>query len=51
VQNLPEMVQTLFGSGVVMGGLAGLVLNIVLPRESPVDGPTESEAAAKEADD
>lgn len=51
VQNLPEMVQTLFGSGVVMGGLAALVLNLVIPRQSPVDSPAEGEATAREADD
>ncbi|WP_435076824.1 uracil-xanthine permease family protein [Halococcus sp. AFM35] len=51
VQNLPEMVQTLFGSGVVMGGLAGLVLNIVIPRDSPVDSPTENETTATETND
>ncbi|EMA46917.1 uracil-xanthine permease family protein [Halococcus saccharolyticus] len=51
VQNLPEMVQTLFGSGVVMGGLAALVLNLMLPQESPVGNVSDSEAVAKETGD
>lgn len=33
LQNLPEVLRTLFSSGLVTGGLAALVLNLVLPRE------------------
>lgn len=51
VQNLPEMIQTLFGSGVVMGGLAALVLNVLLPQSNPVDSPSEKDVAAKDVND
>ncbi len=31
LQHLPEAVRTLFGSGLITGGLTALVLNLVLP--------------------
>lgn len=47
VSNLPEMIRTLFGSGVVLGGLSGLVLNLVIPRDPPISSITEEESAGK----
>ncbi|RLM43922.1 purine permease [Haloarcula sp. Atlit-47R] len=41
LQNFPSEVQTLFGSALVTGGMAALVLNIVFPGGSVGTGPTE----------
>jgi NCS2 family nucleobase:cation symporter-2 len=41
LQNLPTEVQTLFGSALVTGGMAALILNIVLPGGSVGYGETE----------
>ncbi|EMA05516.1 nucleobase:cation symporter-2, NCS2 family [Haloarcula vallismortis] len=41
LQNFPAEVQTLFGSALVTGGMAALVLNIVFPGGSVGTGPTE----------
>lgn len=41
LQNFPSEVQTLFGSALVTGGIAALVLNIVLPGGGVGLGPTE----------
>jgi len=41
LQNFPSEVQTLFGSALVTGGMAALILNIVFPGGSVGTGPTE----------
>jgi NCS2 family nucleobase:cation symporter-2 len=41
LQHFPSEVQTLFGSALVTGGMAALVLNIVFPGGSVGAGPTE----------
>ncbi|WP_369335249.1 uracil-xanthine permease family protein [Natrialba sp. PRR66] len=41
LQNFPSEVQTLFGSALVTGGMAALVLNVVLPGGGVGLGPTE----------
>ncbi|MBP2252468.1 NCS2 family nucleobase:cation symporter-2 [Halarchaeum solikamskense] len=41
LQNLPTEVQTLFGSALVTGGIAALVLNVVIPGGGVGTGPTE----------
>ncbi|MDT3435805.1 nucleobase:cation symporter-2 family protein [Haloarcula sp. 1CSR25-25] len=41
LQNFPSEVQTLFGSALVTGGMAALVLNVVFPGGSVGTGPTE----------
>jgi NCS2 family nucleobase:cation symporter-2 len=41
LQNFPSEVQTLFGSALVTGGIAALVLNIVFPGGSVGTGPAE----------
>jgi xanthine permease len=51
VQNLPQVVQPLLGSGVVMGGFTALILNILLPQSNPVDSPSENDVAAKDVND
>ncbi|UPM44989.1 uracil-xanthine permease family protein [Halocatena salina] len=49
--NFPETIQTLFGSGVVLGGLSGLVLNLVVPRDAPINGLSDTETAVQEVSD
>lgn len=51
VQNLPEVVQPLMGSGVVMGGFAALILNALLPQSNPVDSSPEKDVAATDVND
>ncbi|GAA0303113.1 uracil-xanthine permease family protein [Halarchaeum salinum] len=41
LQNFPTEVQTLFGSALVTGGIAALVLNVVIPGGGVGTGPTE----------
>jgi NCS2 family nucleobase:cation symporter-2 len=56
LQNFPAAVQTLFGSALVTGGIAALVLNVVIPGGGVGTGPTEytdglTPDAPTEADD
>lgn len=51
VSNLPETIRTLFGSGVVLGGLSGLVLNLVIPRDPSIGSITDTETVRKETAD
>lgn len=51
VSNLPEMVRTLFGSGVVLGGLSGLILNLVIPRTIATQSDTDAVALPNDAGD
>lgn len=51
VSNFPDIISTLFGSGLVMGGLSALVLNLVLPRDSSVGSVTSDETSTEEATD
>jgi len=41
VSGVPAAVQTLFGSALVTGGIAALVLNVVIPGGGVGTGPTE----------
>ncbi len=43
LQNLPEMLQTLLGSGLVTGGFTALLLNLVLPEQTSTLTSDESE--------
>lgn len=51
VSNFPQQIQTFFGSGIVMGGLSALVLNLVIPRDPSVGSITDDETIRKETTD
>jgi xanthine permease len=51
VSNFPDVIQTLFGSGVVLGGLSALVLNLVIPRDPSIGSISSSETVTNETDD
>jgi xanthine permease len=51
VSNFPDMIQTLFGSGIVVGGLSALVLNLVIPRDPSIGSVTSNETVTKETND
>ncbi len=50
--NFPQMVRTFFGSGVVTGGLAVLILNLLIPNDDPpvTETPTQEGTAATDDD-
>jgi NCS2 family nucleobase:cation symporter-2 len=43
IASLPQIVQTVIGSGLIMGGISALILNIVIPEE--YGGAPETEGA------
>ena len=51
VSNFPDVIQTLFGSGVVLGGLSALVLNLVIPRNPSIGSINSSTTVTNETDD
>ncbi len=54
LQHLPDGVRTLFGSGLVTGGLSALVLNLVLPEQPHSPQPQtigDDRARAKTSED
>jgi xanthine permease len=51
VSNFPDVIQTLFGSGVVLGGLSALVLNLVIPRDPSIGSINSSTTVTNETDD
>jgi xanthine permease len=51
VSNFPRIISTLFGSGLVVGGLSALVLNLVIPRNPPIGSMTDDETMRTETTD
>jgi xanthine permease len=51
VSNFPETIRTLFGSGVVLGGLSALVLNLAIPRDPSIGNISDDETVRKETTD
>lgn len=51
LSHFPEWIQTLFGSGVVMGGISALILNLVLPRDPAIASNTDADIVTSETDD